>query len=86
MPPMLTCAEAADALSVHPVTIRRWAAEGRMPAARKIGGRWRFDAELLTEPLDEILPGNRDHSRRRRTAGIPASLDAALLRIVEAGR
>jgi excisionase family DNA binding protein len=43
---LLTIAEVSSLLSFHPVTLRDWAREGRLPALL-IAGQWRFDpAEL----------------------------------------
>lgn len=42
----------ARALGVRPVTVRRWAAEGRIPATRTAGGHRRFS-------LDEVLASVR---------------------------
>jgi excisionase family DNA binding protein len=39
---LLTIAEVSELLSFHPVTLRDWAREGRLPAVR-IGSAWRFD-------------------------------------------
>jgi excisionase family DNA binding protein len=44
----LSTAEAAQLLGVHPKTIKRWAAEGAVPAWQTPGGWWKFSrAELL---------------------------------------
>lgn len=55
----LTVAEAAKLYSVHPKTIRRWIAEGRIRAER-VGPRLiRIDAEelrKLIEPLGGSAP------------------------------
>jgi len=39
---LLTINEVANLLGFHPVTLRDWAREGRLPALR-IAGQWRFD-------------------------------------------
>lgn len=80
---LLTTAEAAAALTVHPVTLRRWASEGRMAAAVRVGGRWRFDEALLTAPLADTADEPRERPQRRQT-GMSSSLDAALERMVGA--
>ncbi len=52
--------EAAALLGVHPVTLRRLASEGRVPA-RKVGREWRFNraglmAWLAGPPREEPTP------------------------------
>lgn len=55
MSPLLTVTEAAEALSVHPATIRRMIARGEIKAKR-VGRVWRVDpAELETSRL--AVPG-----------------------------
>ncbi|QNA83809.1 helix-turn-helix domain-containing protein [Sphingomonas sp. So64.6b] len=45
---LLSVADAADFLRVHPNTIRAWVRSGRIPGA-KIGRCWRFiEADLVT--------------------------------------
>lgn len=48
----LTTAEAAQYLHVHPETVRRWAREGVIPAA-KLGNRGGF--RFRREDLDRFL-------------------------------
>ncbi len=43
-----TVQEVAQALKLHPYTIRRLCREGKIPAF-KFGGQWRFDAEEIEE-------------------------------------
>lgn len=50
--PLLTPAEVARALGVGPKTVTRWAAAGKLPALRTIGGHRRFresDVRALLE-------------------------------------
>lgn len=51
---LLTPEEAGDRLRMHPKTLTKAAHDGRMPGARKIAGRWRFDPANL-----ELLPVER---------------------------
>lgn len=44
----LSPTEAAAHVGVHVDTIKRWAAQGKVPAFRTPGGWWRFDADELT--------------------------------------
>jgi excisionase family DNA binding protein len=51
--PLLTAPQVAVRLNVSEQTVRRWAASGRLPAARLPGGRLRFapaDVDKLLEP------------------------------------
>lgn len=54
----LTLKETANFLRVHPITIRRWALDGRIPCF-KVGKQWRFSAVKLTE-----WSGEKDADRR----------------------
>lgn len=63
---ILTIAEVADRLSMHPVTVYRLAKEGRLPFFR-IGRMLRFDADELDQWVREgRVPLGR---RNRRGAG-----------------
>lgn len=42
--PLLTPAEVAAAFRVDPKTVSRWAAAGRLPCTRTLGGHRRFPA------------------------------------------
>lgn len=51
LPPLLTTEQAAELLGVHVVTLRKWAAAGKI-AAHKVGPRlWRFPREEVTKFL-----------------------------------
>ena len=43
-----TVDEVAEALKLHPYTVRRLCREGKMPGF-KIGGQWRFDKKEFDE-------------------------------------
>ena len=45
--PVMSTQEAADYLHVHPETIKEKARKGELPAAGKIGNRWRFRKSSL---------------------------------------
>jgi len=74
---LLTPAETAERLSLHPKTVARMARDGRLPAV-KIGTGWRFHADRL-----DITPRSRPAvvdppcaPRRRTTNAEPASVAA----------
>ncbi len=46
---LITTAEAAQLLDIHPKTCARHAREGKLPAMR-VGRRWRFSPTALTDP------------------------------------
>ena len=45
----LTAAAMAEALGVHPDTVRTLALQGRIPGAFRVGRCWRFDLEAFRE-------------------------------------
>ena len=44
--PILTVDEVSEALGIHPLTVRRMARDGELPAF-KVGRQWRVKRELL---------------------------------------
>jgi excisionase family DNA binding protein len=71
--PLLTPAQAAERLSLHPKTVVRMARDGRLPAV-KIGTGWRFHPDQL-----DIAPPShaRRNERPARLARRPASIEPA---------
>lgn len=49
---LLTVAEVAQYLRVKPWTIYTWAEQGRIPAVKLAGRRWRFRRRLIDRWLD----------------------------------
>lgn len=74
---LLTPAEAAERLRLHPKTVVRMARDGRLPAV-KIGTCWRFRADQLdiAPPSRPIALNAPCAARRRRAGGEPASVAA----------
>lgn len=60
--PLLTAAEAATLLKVHPKTLQKMARQGRIPA-RRIGDLWRFRASELDGWLRSEVSSNRQSCR-----------------------
>ena len=56
---MMTVDEVAKHLNLHPMTIRRLAREGVIPAF-KVGRQWRVKRELLDKWLEEKSMENVD--------------------------
>lgn len=52
-PPLLTRAEAAQVLGVHPSTVARWAAAGLLPYARTPSGERRYRSRDVEELLNQ---------------------------------
>jgi excisionase family DNA binding protein len=49
--------EAAEILLVSPKTISRWAAEGRLPFMRTLGGHRRYEEQAIRQLLqDNTIP------------------------------
>ncbi|MCX6702917.1 MAG: helix-turn-helix domain-containing protein [Candidatus Wolfebacteria bacterium] len=49
-----TVEEVAQALKLHPYTIRRLSREGKIPAF-KFGGQWRFDKKQIDKLMNRIV-------------------------------
>lgn len=61
--------EVARLLEVAPVTIGRWASEGKLPYGTTLGGRRRFrrdDVLRLFERVVDVTPPRDPKPRRRR--------------------
>jgi putative resolvase len=54
---LLSVAEFAAELNVHPVTVRRWIARGDIPAVRLPGGTLRLDRRDLDLAARRVRPG-----------------------------
>jgi len=65
MPGIMTTQEVAEYLKLHEVTICKYAGEGAIPAKR-IGGVWRFDKDVLDRWISEGLTGPGPGKRAKR--------------------
>lgn len=60
---LVTTEEAARALNVHPVTLRRWIKAGIVsPTGRTAGGHARWDIETLRGQVREHLEASGENS------------------------
>ncbi len=70
---ILTAKEVADYLNVHPLTVHRYAREGRIPAF-KIGTDWRFHKKYIEQwirdKLDYNISRNKDRRKNRATTAL----------------
>lgn len=75
----LTVQEVADECGRAPSTVRTWAAEGRLPGAKRLRGReWRIPRSALRALLDDDAPARASGSERLETpkGGLSAWRDA----------
>jgi excisionase family DNA binding protein len=56
-PPVLTRAETAQLLGVHPSTVARWAVAGLLPCVRTPSGQRRYRSQDVEELLNKRLKG-----------------------------
>ena len=68
MPKMMTTKELAKYLTLHQITIRNYAAGGKIPAIR-IGRVWRFDRDTIDRWIagGQNNPGTDEHSSKKST-------------------
>jgi excisionase family DNA binding protein len=82
---LLSPIEAATRLGVHPKTLTRAAAAGRVTGARRVGRHWRFDPEALAlHPPGSTSPAPPVIARLPVRAGRSAA--DAIRRSTQAGR
>lgn len=62
---ILTTKEVADYLNLHPLTVHRYAREGKIPAF-KIGTDWRFHKKYIEGWIKEKLDFNLKGKERRK--------------------
>jgi len=64
---ILTTKEVAEYLNIHPLTVHRYAREGKIPAF-KIGTDWRFHKKYLEEWIKQKLIYNLQSKERKKSA------------------
>ncbi len=63
---ILTAKEVADYLGLHPLTVHRYAREGKIPAF-KIGTDWRFHKKYIERWIKEKVAYNLNGRDRRKS-------------------
>ncbi len=64
---IMTAKEVAYYLNIHPLTVHKYAREGKIPAF-KIGTDWRFHKKYIEKWIKEKLEYNISGKDRRKTA------------------
>ncbi len=64
---IMTAKEVADYLKLHPLTVHRYAREGKIPAF-KIGTDWRFHKKYIQRWIKEKLAYNLQGKECRKSA------------------
>ena len=59
---IMTAKDVAEYLHIHPLTVHKYAREGKIPAF-KIGTGWRFHKKYIEDWIQEKLLNN-DHGRK----------------------
>jgi excisionase family DNA binding protein len=76
---LLSPTDAAARLAVHPKTLTRAAAAGRVPGAVRVGRHWRFDpAELTLDPPPNVQIAPVTRLRPRGRAGAADAIRGAV--------
>jgi len=64
---IMTAKEVASYLKLHPLTVHRYAREGKIPAF-KIGTDWRFHKKYIESWIKDKLDSNLQGKDRRKSA------------------
>ncbi len=64
---IMTAQEVAEYLNIHPLTVHKFARQGKIPAF-KIGTDWRFHKKYIDKWIQEKLEYNIAGKDRRKTA------------------
>ena len=60
---ILTAKEVAEYLHIHPLTVHRYAREGRIPAF-KIGTDWRFHKKYIEKWIKQKVSSNSEQKKQ----------------------
>jgi excisionase family DNA binding protein len=63
---IMTARDVADYLNLHPLTVHRYAREGKIPAF-KIGTDWRFHKKYIEKWIKEKVAYNLNGKERRKS-------------------
>ncbi len=63
---ILTAKEVAEYLNLHPLTVHKYARQGKIPAF-KIGTDWRFHKKYIERWIKEKLAYNLEGKNRRKS-------------------
>lgn len=66
---ILTAKEVAEYLNIHPLTVHKYAREGKIPAF-KLGMDWRFHKKFIERWIKEKSAFNADNSKERRKSAL----------------
>jgi excisionase family DNA binding protein len=64
---IMTTKEVAEYLDIHPLTVHKYARQGKIPAF-KIGTDWRFHKRYIEKWIEDKLAYNTLHKERRSSA------------------
>ncbi len=64
---IMTAREVAEYLNIHPLTVHKYAREGKIPAF-KIGTDWRFHKKYIENWIKDKLDQNTEGKERRKPA------------------
>ena len=63
---ILTAKEVAEYLNIHPLTVHRYAREGKIPAF-KIGTDWRFHKRYIEKWIKQKVSSNTERKKQGTT-------------------
>jgi len=66
---IMTAKEVAEYLNIHPLTVHKFAREGKIPAF-KIGTDWRFHKKYIERWIREKVTYNASHRERRKALNV----------------